>query len=110
MSTGPAGSAYAAYAEQYRRYLADKGIELVLRSSGGASDNLERLSQVDSDVDVAFITMGSPGEADQSQLRSLGAMFFEPMWLFTTDPGLSSGNLASIQNLRISIGPDLITD
>jgi TRAP-type uncharacterized transport system substrate-binding protein len=58
MSTGPEGSAYAQYAEEYRKHLAKNGIELELRSSGGARENLDRLQVANSDVDLAFITMG----------------------------------------------------
>jgi TRAP-type uncharacterized transport system substrate-binding protein len=106
MSTGPEGSAYAVFAEQYREHLASNGVSLELRSSGGAAENLDRLNDPNGDVDIAFITMGSPGMEKSTQIRSLGAMFFEPLWFFAVDPELARGRLGSVQDKRLSIGPD----
>jgi TRAP-type uncharacterized transport system substrate-binding protein len=105
MSTGPDGSAYAEFAEQYREHLLVNGINLELRSSGGAGENLKRLTEPQGDVDVTFVTMGATGSIQASNVESLGAMFFEPLWVFTNDSDLANGNLGSIQEKRISIGP-----
>lgn len=103
MSTGPDGSAYAAYAEQYRDHFAANGITLELRSSDGAQENLQRLTDANNDAEVAFITMGSLGLAAE-ELHSLGAMFFEPLWVFTGDDDIANRNLASASEKKISIG------
>lgn len=104
MSTGPDGSAYAVYAEQYREHFAANGIILELRSSGGAHENLERLTDPEDDAAVAFITMGSLGLAAEEELYSLGAMFFEPLWVFASDDEIANRNLASASEKKISIG------
>jgi TRAP-type uncharacterized transport system substrate-binding protein len=106
MSTGPEGSAYAEFAGQYREYLANNGINLELRSSGGAVENLDRLIDPNEDVDIAFITMGSRRTANSLQIRSLGAIFFEPLWVFAVDPDIARGRLGSIQGKRLAIGPE----
>ena len=105
MSTGPAGGAYALFAEQYRDYLAKDGIELELRRSDGTFENLERLKDAESGVSVSFVTLGIPATADAVGLESLGAVFFEPIWVFLrssesvlADPKLAFGE-------RLSIGP-----
>ncbi len=105
MSTGPVGSAYEDYAEQYREHFAENGIELELRASGGAKDNLGRLHEPTSDVGVAFITMGTPDSVESAGVESLGAMFHEPLWVFTSDDDLANGALLSIAEMQISIGP-----
>ena len=104
MSTGPDGSAYAEFSEQYREHLLASGINLELRSSGGAGENLKRLTEPQGDVDVTFVTMGAAGSSEANNVESLGAMFFEPLWVFTNDPDLAQGNLESIHEKRISIG------
>ena len=43
MTTGPEGSAYVEISERYRAVLARDGIELQLRPSAGAVENLARL-------------------------------------------------------------------
>jgi len=106
MSTGPEGSNYAEFAGQYREYLASNGINLKLRSSGGAVENLDRLNDPSGDVDIAFITMGSPGTESSIRIRSLGAMFFEPLWVFAVDPDIARGRFQIVQDKRLAIGPE----
>jgi TRAP-type uncharacterized transport system substrate-binding protein len=104
MSTGPEGSAYALFAEQYRDYFAKNNIEIMLQRSAGAPENLARLMNPDGDVDVAFITMGANNPTD-SHVKSLGAMFYEPMWVFFSHADIAGGDLRAVQGKRVSIGP-----
>lgn len=104
ISTGPPGSTYQLFAEEYRDRLAADGIELVLRESGGAEENLERLNDPDSDVSVGFVSMGLATPADSPDLRSLGAMFYEPVWVFYTGSALEEAPPAELRGVKISIG------
>src|SRR5262245_20088263 len=54
MTTGTAGSAYDAFAQQYRAILAREGIELRLEPSAGAVENLRRLNDKGAGVSVGF--------------------------------------------------------
>ena len=103
ISTGPTGSAYERVAEQYREILAESGVELVLQPSAGARENLLRLSLGESDV--GFLTMGTPDTREAQNLSSLGAMFFEPLWIFARDPQVFAGAMAGVGDSRIAIGP-----
>lgn len=103
LATGPAGSAYEKMGELYRDILAESGVAVELRASKGAIENLELL--VEGEADLGFVTMGSPDAADEERLRSLGAMFFEPLWLFTRAPDLQQGRLDGLRQGQISIGP-----
>ena len=102
-ATGPAGGAYSRLGEMYKAILADSGVEVRLQPSDGALENLELLSTGKSDV--GFVTMGISSEENADQLRSLGAMFKEPLWIFTRDPAVHQGNFASLAWERTSIGP-----
>ncbi len=103
MSTGPEGSAYAEYARQYQNILAESGVRLDLQPSGGARENLVRMAQGNSDV--GFVSMGTPDAEQAPELRSLGALFLEPMWIFTSDEDIGKGDVVSLSGKRISIGP-----
>lgn len=103
MTTGPAGSAAALIGEEYRHILAESGIELVLQPSAGARENLERMSRGESDL--GFLTMGTPDASQQDTLRSLGAMYFEPLWIFTTAPKKLDFGFEDLNNSKWSIGP-----
>ena len=103
LATGTAGSAYEEMGQSYRKILKESGVEVQLLASGGALENLELLKS--GEADIGFLTMGYPAAQDAVNLRSLGAMFFEPLWVFTQDNDLLEGNLDSLRRTRISIGP-----
>lgn len=82
LATGPDQSAYAAFGQRYADALAAKGIELVLKTTEGSSDNLTLLRA--GDADLAFVQGGSATftETDEEELTTLGSLFVEPLWLF----------------------------
>ncbi|MFI4929399.1 MAG: TAXI family TRAP transporter solute-binding subunit, partial [Burkholderiales bacterium] len=103
MSTGTEDGAYHAYGLRYREILARAGVELVLRPSAGAVENLQRLREGRDGVTLALVQGGlaQPGDADK--LVSLGAVNYEPLWLFhRADLRLSS--IADFRGLRIAGG------
>ena len=85
MSTGTADGSYHAYATKYRDILARDGVTLRLWPSGGAVENLHRLSDPAAHVDVALIQGGivsaAPEESTQG-LVSLGSVYTEAIWVF----------------------------
>jgi TRAP transporter TAXI family solute receptor len=85
MSTGTADGSYHAYATRYRDILARDGVTLRLWPSGGAVENLRRLSDPSAHVDVALVQGGivsvAPPESTQG-LVSLGSVYNEALWVF----------------------------
>ncbi len=79
MATGSEQGAYARVAEQYRRILADNGVQLEIRHTRGSLENLQLLSS--GAADVAFVQGGTEKNAKET-LYSLGSLYFEPVWLF----------------------------
>jgi TRAP-type uncharacterized transport system substrate-binding protein len=82
ISAGPAGSTFHTVAEQYQKILARSGIELKIQTSEGSLDNLNRLTDPESGVDVALVQAGITGDGDTSDLVSLGSMFYQPVIIF----------------------------
>ena len=105
MATGPEGGAYVEVAERYRAILARAGVELLLRPTAGAVENLALLRDAGSGVSVGFVVAGTAREDDSGTLVSLGTVFYEPFWLFHRglDPGRGG---AGLQGKRIAIGPE----
>ncbi|MGJ7542138.1 TAXI family TRAP transporter solute-binding subunit [Variovorax sp. LT1R16] len=111
LATGPAGSAYAEFGKRYAQALATNGIQVELRPSDGSSDNLQMLRN--GDVDVAFVRGGSADVVadEEAGLRSLGSLFYEPLWVFYRSDTArridrKSGtltSLAQLQGLRVNI-------
>jgi TRAP-type uncharacterized transport system substrate-binding protein len=82
MVTGPEGSAYAEVGPRYREILGRAGIEVKLFPTGGEFENLARLRDPHSGVSVGFIQGGITTQKESPDLVSLGAIFYEPLWLF----------------------------
>ncbi len=104
MSTGPADGAYHAWALRYREILARQGVELVLRPSAGAVENLQRLRERHQGVTLALVQGGLAAEADRLRLVSLGAVAHEPLWIFHRQ-GLPVDGFWSFAGARIAGGP-----
>ena len=105
MSTGPEGSAYAHFGEVYREIFAREGIDLQLRPSAGALENLARLNDPRSGVSVAFVQGGTTDPVRSPNLETLGTLFYEPLWFFYRDVDISHG-MEGFRGKRISIGAE----
>ncbi len=103
ISAGPAGSSFQTAAQQYQKILARNGITLKIVTSEGSLDNLNRLTDGNSGVDVGFVQSGITGEGDASDLVSLGSMFYQPVIIFyrSRDP---MERLSELRGRRIAIG------
>jgi uncharacterized protein len=107
MSTGQENSAYESFGRQYAAALQKFGVHVTLKRSLGSQENLLRLKEPDSDVDVAFVQSGSTeqAEAERKGLVSLGSLFTEPVWLFFRD-NRNITRLTQLKGLKINVGPE----
>ena len=103
ISTGSGEGAYQAYAEEYQAILARQGIKLVTRPSEGAVENLSRLSDEKSDVDLAFVQGGLNTDGHSDDLVSLGRLYFEPIWIIYRHTK-NLGRLSQLKGMRIALG------
>jgi TRAP-type uncharacterized transport system substrate-binding protein len=105
MATGPEGSAYSDLGERYREILGRSGVDLQPVATAGAVENLARLRDPRSGVDVAFLQAGTTSAAESPGLRSLGTVFYEPLWLFHRGMDPQRG-FSALRGKRLSIGPE----
>jgi TRAP-type uncharacterized transport system substrate-binding protein len=89
LATGPEQGAYAEFGKRYAAELKRYGIEVVLRPTGGATENLRLLKNEKENVDLAFVQGGASDAvraSDEEQtaiaLESLGGLFYEAVWVF----------------------------
>jgi len=93
---------YNYYAKLYQQFLARNGVTLELRPTSGAMQSLTLLMAADSGVDVGFIQGGTGYSANAPDLVSLGALYYEPLWVFYR--GKPIGDLDGLRGRRIAIG------
>ena len=102
LATGAEGGAYQRYGESYAQLLAEEGIEVELRQSAGAAENLAWLNEK-SDVDIAFVQSGLAGTTDVTNVMGIGSLYLEPLWLFV-DVGFGYESLPDLASARLSVG------
>lgn len=92
IATGQHNSTPDVVGHKYQTYFKKHGVDLKLVSSKGAVENLKLLKE--GKVDAAFSQGGLPLGDDVEQVRSLGAIAYQPLWFFyhgqeSNEPDLS---------------------
>lgn len=107
LSTGQENSAYEAIGKKYAAVLARNDIRVELTPSLGSSENLQRLKDEASPIDIAFVQSGSTRteELEGRGMVSLGSLFTEPVWLFLRE-SRNITRLSQLKGLRINTGPE----
>src|SRR3546814_6626540 len=94
MATGHKDGAYFAYGQAYAERFRKEGFELALSQTEGSVDNLRLLTDEAAGVPVAFLQGGIGVPAEHPALRSLGSLYFEPIWIFVRGD-VAPGRLSS---------------
>jgi TRAP-type uncharacterized transport system substrate-binding protein len=105
ISSGPVGSTFERDAALYQKILARNGITLTILNSQGSQDNLQRLLDPNSHVDIALIQSGVVESTDTGDLVSLGSVSFEPLTIFYR-AARPIARLSELSGQRIAIGPE----
>jgi TRAP-type uncharacterized transport system substrate-binding protein len=108
MSSGPKGSTFETNAERYAKILRRNGITLKIVESEGSIDNLNRLSDRKSHIDIALVQSGLEPSGDAgnpADLVSLGSMFYQPLTIFYRSPK-PMVRLSELAAHRIAVGPE----
>ena len=105
LSSGQENSSYDHFARRYAEELKKHGIDVRMQASHGSQQNLERLKNPESGIDIGFVQSGSANAEHAQGLQSLGSLFTEPVWLFYRDRRDIS-MLTQLKGLRVNIGPE----
>jgi hypothetical protein len=103
IAAGLAGSGYDSFARQYARILARQGVELEIRNSVGAVENLNLLRDPASGVQAAITTFGFTSEADADMLYSLGGIFHAAIFILYKNAEPIT-QFSQFRGKRLSIG------
>jgi len=104
MATGAEGGANYELGIRYREILAKAGVKLQLLPTTGSMENLARLRDPHSGVDVGFVQGGTTTRKESPGLESLGTVFYEPLWLFFRS-GMDN-DIQALRGRRVSLGPE----
>jgi TRAP-type uncharacterized transport system substrate-binding protein len=103
MGAGIAGSGYDNFARRYARILARDGIDLEIRNTAGAVENLDLLRDPASKVQAALTTLGLAQPGDSHHLASLGGVFDAPIFVFYKSAERVT-RFAQLRGKRLAVG------
>ncbi len=104
IATGSMSGAYISFGRAYAKILARSGIRLDVRSTRGSVENLRLLAEPGSNVDVALVQGGIATKDQARNLKSVGRIFYEPLWVFYRGKQTIT-TLTQLARQRIAIGP-----
>jgi TRAP transporter TAXI family solute receptor len=110
IAAGQPGSRFDKIAGDYKKALAKNGIKLNIVQTEGSLDNLKRLMEPHSKIDIALVQTGTaqtgtPAAIDTGDLVSLGSMFYVPLTIFYRSPNPIE-RLSELHGRRIAVGPE----
>lgn len=101
IAAGPKDGAYYAFAQEYARTFAASGVTLEVRETAGTVENYRLLNE--GAVDLAIAQGGSAPEGLTADLKSIGSLYFEPVWIFYRPR--PDDTTPRLRGRRIAIGP-----
>jgi TRAP-type uncharacterized transport system substrate-binding protein len=104
MATAFKGASFEYYGRQYQEIFARSHVELELRETAGAVENLKLLEDPNSDVEIAFVTGGLSDAKHTPGVLSLGTVYDQPFWIFYP-ANEQLDQLAQLKGKRIAVGP-----
>ncbi|QWE14179.1 TAXI family TRAP transporter solute-binding subunit [Polynucleobacter sp. AP-Sving-400A-A2] len=109
LATGFPTGLYQQFGEKLQSELAQEGISLKLRTTGGTSDNLALLKDPHSGVDFAMVQGGVADLSKYPDFISIAGVFYEPVWVWYRESSFPSesgrlGLLSQLKGKRVSIG------
>ncbi|OYY21704.1 MAG: C4-dicarboxylate ABC transporter substrate-binding protein [Polynucleobacter sp. 24-46-87] len=109
LATGFPTGLYQQFGEKLKSELAEEGISLKLRTTGGTSDNLSLLGDPNSGVDFAMVQGGVADLSKHPNFVSIAGVFYEPVWVWYRESSFPNesgrlGLLSQLKDKRVSIG------
>ena len=104
IAAGSQGSYFHEVASSYKSALAKEGIFLEIVQTMGALDNLQLVN--DGKADLALTHDGLIQAKDKPELRSLGSISYEPIWVFRRKGTSVLTDLSQLKGMRVNIGPE----
>jgi TRAP transporter TAXI family solute receptor len=111
MTTGATDGVYHQFGLKYQSYLKANGVVLELQNSNGSVENLARLNAGTPiglvQGGLGFLSIDPKQAAEETPLRSLGVVSYEPVWIFTHSKDLHgqiNDSLSALKGKKIALG------
>ena len=103
MTSGPKGSSFERYAEKYAKILQRQGVTLKIIPSEGSVENIKRLADPASKINIGFVQGGVNKDIKTDKLVSLGSVAYMPLFVFYKS-GSNIERLSQLAGQRVAVG------
>ncbi len=103
ISTASEAGNYFATGRKYAEILKKSGVTLGVRPSAGSPENVKRLLDPASGVQVALLQGGTTNTQESPGIVSLGRIYLEPMWVFYRGDAVID-RLTDLKGRRLIVG------
>jgi TRAP-type uncharacterized transport system substrate-binding protein len=105
ISAGPEGSIFHGIALKYEKELKKNGIKVTILTSNGSLDNLNRINEKGTRIDLALVQSGSEEESKKyRRLVTLGGISTQPLFFFYR--GKQIDRFSEMKGKTVAIGPE----
>jgi TRAP-type uncharacterized transport system substrate-binding protein len=104
MATGNKGGPFEYYGRQYQEIFARSNVDLELRATSGAGENMELLKDPKSGIQISLMVSGISDGKHAPGLWSLGTVNINPFWIFYSSNVLFD-RFSQLKGKRIAVGP-----
>jgi hypothetical protein len=103
ITSGTPGSSFETNAYRYKEILARSGVTVKILPSQGSFENLQRLQDSSTPVDVGFVQGGITNGQNSGKLFSLGSISYQPLLIFHRGTN-SLSRLSELAGKRLAVG------
>ncbi len=103
LAAGPTGGVYYDIGQKYSAILARDRVSLTVVETSGSVENLRRLADRKSGIDVIIMQGGVGSTASADHLVSLGSIYYEPLWVFHRRE-LTVRHLTDLKGMQVAVG------
>ena len=102
LATGFPTGLYHQFGKKLQSELAEQGVSMKLRTTGGTGDNLALLNDQNSGVDFAMVQGGVADLSKYPGLVSIAGVFYEPVWVWYRESSFKNegGRLSLLSQLK----------
>jgi TRAP-type uncharacterized transport system substrate-binding protein len=105
IASGRSHQIYEGIGNQYREILARSHVDLDIRLTNGAQENIRLLNDPTSGIKAGFVQSGISNRLESPDLRSLGRINYQVYWIFSKASAPLS-DLRQLKGKRVALGPE----
>ena len=104
IATGSIDGEYYQTALKYKEILEKQKVKVNILTSNGSMENIQLLN--DKKADIAFIQNGIDELKEQTHIKAIASIYYEPLWIFYKNDTYNMDYLIQLISKKISIGKE----